>query len=424
MRRRWMRLRALWQRLWEDRRGAVAMMVALALVPLALASGFAIDLGRGMLVRSELGRATDTAALAAGTRADAADLQRLVQRYLDANFRGREDVVVDEVRVQAEGNGGRIVVTTRARVATTLLRVAQVEWLPVTTRTVVVRATQPMEVALVLDVTGSMRCCGKIQALRRSAEALVNILFAGEATSRYLRIGLVPFNARVNVGEPYRDWLVASQRGGPWNGCLEARSAANALSDAPPSVERFRKSRTGRGGGWGWWGWWRPRRGVTAPCPQARVLPLSATRARIVAAIRRLSAGGTTRIDMGARWGWRLLSERWRGLWLEDQRPTPREDVIKAMVLITDGQNVVNRRYDEVASRAQADRNLLTLCRRIREQGILLYTVTFGASTGSERLMQECATSPAHYFASPTNADLERAFRTIAGELSALRIAE
>ncbi len=416
----WIRLRGL----VRDRRGAVALLVALALVPLALASGLAVDVGRSMMVRAELGRAADTAALAAGSRPDAQDLDRLVRRYLAANFRGRDDVVVEEVRVEAEADGGRIVVTTRARVSTTLLRLARVDWIPVTTRTVVVRAAHPMEVALVLDVTGSMACCGKIRALKDSASTLVDILFAGEASSDRLRIGLVPFNARVNIGESYRDWLVAADRRGPWNGCTEARSAATALTDAPPSVERFRKSRVRRGGGRPGRGWWRPRRGSVAPCPRSRVLPLSGTRARILAAIRGLPATGTTRIDMGARWGWRLLSERWRGLWREDARPTPREDVIRAMVLMTDGQNVVSRRYDEVRSKAEADRNLLTLCRRIKEDGIVLYTITFGASTGSERLMRECATSPAHYFASPTGADLKRAFRTIAGELSALRIAE
>jgi len=293
----------------------------------------------------------------------------------------------------------------------------------VAVRTVVVRAVSPMEVALVLDVTGSMGCCGKIQALRRSALALVDILFGGAATSDLLRIGVVPFSARVNIGTPYRDWLVPGQRTGRWNGCVEARSAATALTDAPPSVEHFRRGDAG-GHGWGGFGgwWWRPR--WIAPCPRARVLPLAATRARIRAVIAGLSASGTTRIDMGARWGWRLLSERWRGLWLEDERPTPRDRVIKAMVLMTDGQNVVNPRYDEIRSRAEADRNLLTLCRRIKEDGILLYTITFGASTGSEDLMRRCATSPEHYFRSPSNADLERAFRTIAGELSALRIAE
>ncbi len=42
----------------------------------------------------------------------------------------------------------------------------------------------------------------------------------------------------------------------------------------------------------------------------------------------------------------------------------------------------------------------------------------------SDALMARCATSPAHHFRSPTNADLVRAFRSIAGELTALRIAE
>ena len=50
---------------FADRRGAVAIITALALIPLLLATGGAIDFGRITVMRSELQQAVDSAALAA-----------------------------------------------------------------------------------------------------------------------------------------------------------------------------------------------------------------------------------------------------------------------------------------------------------------------------------------------------------------------
>lgn len=417
-----MRCRALpcLQRLVHEMRGSVVPLVALALVPLALAAGLAVDTGRALLVRAELARAADSAALAAGARGETGDPTPIVRRHFLANFGAETTAALEDLRVRTLPDG-RIEVAVRARVPTTFMRLAGIREVPVEARTVVARATQPLEVALVLDVTGSMACCGKIQALRQAASDLVDILFQGRGTSELVRIGIVPFNARVNVGNRHRDWLRPEDRAGPWNGCPEARSAATALTDAPPSEELFpaRRSRRGNEGGSGWW-----QVDASAPCPPLAVLPLVFTRGELQAYIARLPATGTTRIDMGARWGWRLLSERWLGLWNEPVRHGRRSDVLKAVVIMTDGENVVDSRYDEVSSVAEADANLLTVCTGMKRDGILVYTVTFGADTRSDALMARCATSPAHHFRSPTNADLVRAFRSIAGELTALRIAE
>lgn len=50
---------------FADRRGAVGIITALALIPLLLATGGAIDFGRITVMRSELQQAVDSAALAA-----------------------------------------------------------------------------------------------------------------------------------------------------------------------------------------------------------------------------------------------------------------------------------------------------------------------------------------------------------------------
>ena len=162
------------------------------------------------------------------------------------------------------------------------------------------------------------------------------------------------------------------------------------------------------------------RRVRLPPCPPT-LLPLTDTKSEAEEMIDGLGASGTTRIDMGIRWGWRVLSRKWEGLWDEPERE-PFEDVVTALIVMTDGQNVASS-YDEV-SVSQANDNVRTLCDRVKDEGIVVYTITFQAPQSADALMSACATSPAHYFRSPTADDLRDAFRTIAGELSALRIAE
>jgi Flp pilus assembly protein TadG len=408
-----------------DERGAVALLVALGIVPLALAVGLAVDGGRYLLARSRLAQAADAAALAAGARLSTTGFEDTAERMVRANFpQGYLGLELEDVRVAHDEASGRITLETRARMPTTFMRIARVDSVPVTSRTVVVRAAQPMEIALVLDVTGSMQCCGKLTGLKRAARDLVEIVFGQEQVSDLLRVAVVPFNARVNVGNHHRDWLLPSQRRvSPWRGCVESRpGVANALTDKPPANNAwFVPSEDVVAGGLHR-GDSRSRQPVyDPPCPPA-LLPLTRTKRTVLDYIDRLSANGTTRIDMGARWGWRVLSRRWQGLWGEDPRHPNAADVVQAVIIMTDGDNETSV-YDEVND-AQADANLLAICQSLKEAGYLIYAVTFQAPVWADTLMAQCATSPAHFFRSPTAADLQTAFRQIGSELSALRIAE
>ena len=65
-------------------------------------------------------------------------------------------------------------------------------------------------------------------------------------------------------------------------------------------------------------------------------------------------------------------------------------------------------------------------CALMKAEGIIIYTLTFGStpSAATQNLYANCATSNAHYFHAPSNAELSDAFRTIGTALSNLRIAE
>jgi len=70
------------------RRGNVAMMFAITLVPLMIGAGAGLDYARAMLVRQQMSEALDSAALAVGstTGLDATSAQALAQKYFDANY--------------------------------------------------------------------------------------------------------------------------------------------------------------------------------------------------------------------------------------------------------------------------------------------------------------------------------------------------
>jgi hypothetical protein len=130
-----------------------------------------------------------------------------------------------------------------------------------------VRTTNRVEVALVLDNTGSMgQNLGsqqKIAALRTAAQGLVNTLQAAaqrSGDSQAVRIGVVPFSMTVNVGSQYQNasWMrgtlptqyggsdifntantnrftMLSQMGVAWGGCVESRPAPYDIQDTAPS---------------------------------------------------------------------------------------------------------------------------------------------------------------------------------------------
>ncbi|MEL6963076.1 MAG: TadE/TadG family type IV pilus assembly protein [Pseudomonadota bacterium] len=191
---------------------------------------------------------------------------------------------------------------------------------------------------------------------------------------------------------------------------------------------------------------------------------------------------GGTMANLGLAWGWRVLSPKWRGLWAGD---TPTElpldynatSMEKVVILLTDG---VNQWYDwpgkkwtvdgedhyaglpgankypgnhddtfkaewpgadytaygrlsegrlgttsNSGAKNEVNERMLELCESMKTEDILLYTITFRLTDSATRsLYENCATSPDHYFNSPSNSDLQQVFVEIANELSNLRIAE
>lgn len=443
----------------NDTRGSVVTIIALAITALIGMVGLAVDTGRAMMVESKLQSAVDAAGLAAGASLSTSDVNALATKYIRLNFaQGIQGAELGTVTSTVSANNQIITLTVNATLPTTFMKIFGTDYVTISATSEITRTNKGLELVMVLDVTGSMAGT-KITALRTAATDLVNILFGANATSPNLWIGMVPFSQTVNIGTSRAAWLDGTAfNWGPtsWGGCVDARWASGRdRNDDPPSIERFRAY---------YWpdhdthnNWitsanpltysldtvGTSQRGPNAYCP-APVLPMTNVKASITSAITTLQPAGNTHINLGAVWGWRMLSPRWRGLWggtmnannLPLDYNTPLMN--KAIIIMTDGTNTMSNNVrsaygylsdgrlgttNGANAVTQLNNRLTSVCNALKAQNVIIYTVLFQeTNTTIMNLLRNCATTPDYFFDSPTEAELQTAFRTIGDSLANLRI--
>jgi Flp pilus assembly protein TadG len=184
----------------QDRRGTVATFLAASIIPLIAFTGLAVDTARGYLMKSRLGYALDSAALAGGRALSDpnADVNAMITKFFNANFpAGYMGATISGPTVTM-GNQ-TITLDATANMSTSLMRVLGVDDMVVAGNTQVTLSSVNLEVSLVLDITGSME--GQPLAdLKEAATDLVNIVVKNSQTPFYSRIALVPYSMGVNLG--------------------------------------------------------------------------------------------------------------------------------------------------------------------------------------------------------------------------------
>ena len=175
--------------------------------------------------------------------------------FYKANVPAGSPLVIEELKLNADT--GEVVISSGGSIATTFLSAFGIFNVNVGAGARVVRGDGTVEVALVLDNSGSM-AGGPISELKAAARNLVDVVFAGAAGNDKVRIGVVPFAGSVNVGPRRRHegWIdteglspvhhenfadprprlaLFDQLGTAWRGCVEARPAPHDVTDTPPS---------------------------------------------------------------------------------------------------------------------------------------------------------------------------------------------
>ena len=206
------------KRLWRSERGAVAPLVGVCAIMLVGAVGVAIDVGRGQVAQSKLQAALDSAGLAAGAvvgqNVTEEKLKPEARKYLDANFVGvTVDADITDFDLDLSEDKSVVTLSAKASLPTTFMQIFGEKSMQVAARTEITRETTGLEVALVLDTTGSMDdpvsssdSTKKIDALKSAATDLVGILFGSHETVDDLYVGIVPFAQAVNVGTSRTAW--------------------------------------------------------------------------------------------------------------------------------------------------------------------------------------------------------------------------
>ena len=443
------------RRLLNDQRGAVMAIVGLAIIPLFAIIGLAIDTTRAYLTKSRLWSAVDAAALAGGRVYEADYRDDDIHMFFESNFPdGFMNAVVEPLEIEPDDVNRKITVTAQATIPTTFMRVLGIDSMTIAASSEVMLESQSIEVALVLDITGSMDVGSRMEDLRDAADELVDILVQDVQEPFYSKLALVPYSIGVNVGSYANDvrgtytndtciWSAAPtcryyrfRRASDSNWttqeistCVTERTGSEAYTDAAPSVAPLGKN--------------YPAPGSYNPCPSSAIVPLTSNKTLLHDEIDDLDPVGSTAGHIGIAWGWYILSPNFGYLWDAESQPAAydAEDLIKVAILMTDGEfNTVyrngvlaqNSTSGSGSNAYKINQNSLNgssynqaeqLCTAMKDQGILVYTVAFDvAGSQAEDIMEECATDPTYAYNPSDGTELKDAFRAIARRVSTLRL--
>ena len=256
-------------RLARDERGNVAIVAALAMGPICVAGLGATDLARASSAKSQLQDALDAAALASARTNATTDAQLKIQgdRYLNQNLKLSTDYTLAASNFRFSSDG-KVIATAQVNVKPFVAGLVTGGPMAIQASTEVVRADMKVEVALVLDTTGSMNEGDKLDDMKDAADAFIVRMKAvadKHVEPNAVKIALVPFANTVRVDSTtYRNstWVdqtgaspinneifttssgtqaanrfaLFSTLGVTWRGCLEMRKPPYDIQDDAPTT--------------------------------------------------------------------------------------------------------------------------------------------------------------------------------------------
>src|SRR5262249_13562236 len=265
----------LFARFFRDRKGGVAPLLALGLIPLVGAVGAAVDYSRAGNVRSAMQTAADATALMLAKTAsnlNANQLQQNATSYFLATF-NRPEAQSRAVHASAAQGQNRFTVTVHgtAKVSTAFMGLIGMSQISLSTTGTASWNNMKLRVALALDNTGSMASAGKMTALQTAAHNLLDQLKKAATQDGDVYVSIIPFSKDINAGagnynETWIDWTDWEEVNGTcsnttyktrtsctshfktwtpknhntWNGCITDRDQNyDTLNTAPSNGAKF-----------------------------------------------------------------------------------------------------------------------------------------------------------------------------------------
>jgi Flp pilus assembly protein TadG len=425
-------LMMLLARFLKDRKGGVAPLLALSIVPIMGAVATSVDYSRAAMVRSSMQSALDATGLMLSKTAkdlDTGTLNQTATNYFKGVFNRPEakNVAVSIGMTQPAQGSYKLALNSTATVDTLFGGIIGQPTVDLSANAEVVWGIKKLNLALALDNTGSMSSSGKIEALKTAAHNLLSTLQAAAKTPGDVQVSIVPFAVDVNVGTAnvtanwinWADWTeshgtcskntihtqsscVANGKvwtaadKSTWNGCVNDRDQNNdVLSTAPVPGNASTMYRADQ----------------ASACPAA-MMKLSTNWTALNNKIDAMTPTGNTNVTIGLQMAWQTLTPS-----APFNAPATATDLDKVIILLTDGENTQNR---WTSSESSIDARTEKACTNAKAANIKIYTVR--VINGDATLLRNCATTPEMYYDVQQASQLNAAFGSIAQNLANLRI--
>jgi Flp pilus assembly protein TadG len=439
----------------SDQRGGIALLFAIALVPLATGIGVAIDYSIASNAKATMAAAADAAVLAgAKTRGTAEQREKAASDVLSTNLSGTN--LADKVKPKFTNlmsgivnTGYRVELEAEVKGLFGGLTKSRVQHLKAFAEASSSNE-DPIEIAFVLDTTDSM-AGDRIVTLKRATTDIVDEIIKKTQRPDLVKVGVVPFSQYVNVGLSRRaeTWLdVAADYQKPtydhcWNhhDKIGEKNCRVVHHPAKPAVPPHKCMRDGRerqcggsaaqparsetvcdpiyspvprricekrGGEWVRWNGCVGSRsyplntvdgqydtkvpGILGISCGTPILDLTTNLSSVKSTISGLNTNGQTYLPSGLIWGWRMLSP---GAPLASSSASPSAN--KFMIIVTDGRNTKSPNYPRHDNNdgAEADKLTRETCRNVaRDSGnaIKVFTIAFEMDgLDAKAILQECA---------------------------------
>ncbi|WP_040309042.1 pilus assembly protein [Asticcacaulis biprosthecium] len=468
----------------RSRGGNTTMIFGLAIFAIMAALGTAIDFAVLQRAKRSTQDALDSAVLAAAivNNSNEGDLKKLAADVFKENL-GAADLDAKVTAFKYDAKARTVKATAQGSYDPVIMQLFGFKNLPYAVTSDAIKAADgTLEVALVLDNTWSMSATvngtPKIDILKTAAQGLVSTILTKD-NKDYVKIAVVPYADYVNVGMANRnmpwvsvaaDYSTTSTKtcktvstatqctGGTKGTCTGNQDGVPytyscwivAQTCKTVNVTPYQSCSGGGTTNYKWYGCVKNQVAsskVVMPDPTTPygglvqtsqtclnpILPLSNDATVVTNTIKGLvvNIGGykpETYIPGGMIWGVNALTPPapfTEGKPYDANNKEPR----KTIVLMTDGANTLYANTSGGIAVANATQVAVTysdqirVCDYAKSKKIEIYTIGFDV-TDSKALstLKACATDAQHYFDAKSSADLIKAFETIGGKLSKVRL--
>ena len=461
------------------------MIFALSLIPIFAVAGTAIDLSRIQSAKIQTSSLLDQAVLAAANLSYTDEPDALVENWMKSQigqFGHSPDNLNINVISDVSLNSRDIRATATLTVDTAIMYMFGQDRVTIEVSSAAIQSITNIEIAMVLDISSSMRG-NRLTSLKTASTEFIDIMLTDQ-TEDTTSINVVPFGGTVNIGDSlFNKLAVRSTDPATITDPTEAQYDIGTLvetgeflfSNGETCIEAIQDDYDinmipsySRAQVPDFWRWWNNH--PWCPEDKSAVFLNSNDAALLKAHLNGMVLSDGTGMDIGTMWGLKTLSPSFRGELGGDFTARPLDfdinETKKIMIVMTDGNiTAQNRPEDPAIGNVHTDRptnrtphdnaisnqgnrqNMQTTrtrgsattpstnnsgvgrfkkaCTAAKTQGIQVFTIGFQISDGSlaDQILEECATSSTYYY-HVEGLDLTSTFQSIAAKVNELRISE